>query len=200
MRGAAIRSFAPVLTRGEPVTTRQTRSGFTVLELMVVMALLLILALVALPSFEGLRGNSRQKAAVDLVRTRIANARTRAMETGVPHRLAISTDGTKIRLAPDVPEFAELPPAEFSSSGAKVNEDSLDRATAGLQTQDGTPAAFSDGTWTTIATFKPDGTCVEDNAIVTINEGDFPPMRIHIRGVTGTSRILPAQPTTGASQ
>jgi prepilin-type N-terminal cleavage/methylation domain-containing protein len=181
-------------------TPSPPRPGFTVFELVVVLAILLMLAALTLPSFEALYGNSKQRAAVDLVRTRIANARTRAMETGAPQRLAISTDGTRIRLAPDGPNFADLPAAEFSTSNAKVNEDSLDKATAGLSVDEGTPAPNGDGNWQTIATFKPDGTCKEDNAIVEIRQDGYPPIRIQIRGVTGTSRILQNQaPNPGAA-
>jgi prepilin-type N-terminal cleavage/methylation domain-containing protein len=180
------------------VRTRTPRAGFTILELLVVLAMLLLLAALTLPSFAGLRGNSKQKAASDIVRTRIANARTRAMETGVPHRLAISADGKKIRLGPDVPDFANLSASTLGNLNAAVNEDSLD-ADAGLQNDDG--AANNEGTadgWKTIATFKPDGTCVEDHAIVTLQEEGFPPLRIQIRGITGTARILPVQTGTGA--
>jgi len=174
------------------VKRQAARSGFTIMELLVVLALLLLLAAITLPSFAGLRGNAKQKAAADLVRTRIANARTRAMETGVPHRLAISSDGTRIRLAPDVAEFASLPASKSGNLSADVNEDLLDKATAGLSNEDGTDnTGGSADDWKTIATFKPDGTCVEDNAFITLNEDGFPPLKIHLRGVTGTARILP---------
>ena len=38
-----------------------------------------------LPSFSALKGNSRQKAAADLVRARLADARAKAMEDGQPY-------------------------------------------------------------------------------------------------------------------
>ena len=63
-----------------------------------------------------------------------------------------------------------------------------------MQVEDGAQPAFNDGNWTTIATFKADGTCKEEHdVIVALHEGTFPPLRIHIRTVTGTARVLPVQ-------
>ena len=187
--------FLSPVAPGVAVRKPLPRAGFTIIELVVVLAMLLLLAALTLPSFAGLRGNAKQKAAADIVRTRIANARTRAMETGVPHRLAISSDGSKSRLAPDVPEFATLAASRYAGTNAAVNEDTLDKATAGLSNADGTDSqGTSADDWKTIATFKPDGTCQEEHdAIVSLHEDGFPPLRILIRGITGTARVLPAQ-------
>src|SRR5262249_8187452 len=108
-------------------------------------------------------------------------------------RLAISTDGTKIRLAPDGADFANVPADTQGASSAAANEDTLDKATAGLSLDDGVAAPGGDGDWVTIATFKPDGTCKEDNAVLEIRQDGYPAIRIQIRGVTGTARILPNQ-------
>ena len=155
--------------------------------------MLLLLAAITLPSFSGLRGNSKQKAVADIVRTRVANARARAMETGVPHRLAISSDGTKIRLTPDVSDGGA---SQTGGSNVVVHEDTFDKAvTARVMNADGVDIQTSSGDgWITIATFKPDGTCQEDHdAIVHLKEETFPDLRIQIRSVTGTARVLPAQ-------
>ncbi|HJZ58222.1 MAG TPA: prepilin-type N-terminal cleavage/methylation domain-containing protein [Gemmataceae bacterium] len=173
--------------------TPQPRPGFTLLELLCVLALLLILAAVTLPSFDAIRGNSRQKAAADLVRTRIADARARAIETGVPYRLAISTDGTRLRLAPDGADFANLPASDQVIGAGKVTEDQLEKATAGVAPPDGSPVPAGDDNWVTVATFKPDGTCREDLVVFEVREEGYPPIRIQIRGLTGTDRVLPNQ-------
>ncbi len=59
---------------------RPTRPGYTVLELCVVIALLVILGAAIIPGIPGIAGNVRQKAAADLVRARMADARAKAME------------------------------------------------------------------------------------------------------------------------
>lgn len=167
------------------------RAGFTLMESMAVLAVLLIIAAVTFPTFRGLKGNSDQKAAADVVRGRIADARGMAMEYGQPYRLAISADGTRIRLAPDTADFASLPAAEHASASATCLESRLDKCTAGLAADDEGSGPLGDGEWLTVGTFLPDGTCREVGTVVTVNESNFPPIRIQLRGVSGSSRVLP---------
>ena len=49
----------------------------------------------------------------------------------------------------------------------------------------------------TIATFTPDGVCLEDNVIVQVLEANYPPIRIHVRGIVGGSRVLPMDAQNG---
>jgi len=170
---------------------RPRRAGFTLIESMAVLALLLIIAAVTFPTLRGLKGNSDQKAAADVVRGRIADARGMAMEYGQPYRLAISADGTRIRLAPDTTDFATLPAAEFAGAAVTCLESRLDKCTAGLAADDDGAAPGSDGEWQTVGTFLPDGTCREVGSIVTVSEVNYPPIRIQLRGVSGSSRVLP---------
>jgi type II secretory pathway pseudopilin PulG len=178
----------------------RTRPGFTVLELLVVLILLIILAAVTLPNFVGLKGNAAQRAAADLVTARIADARARAIETGVPYRLAVYQDGTRIRLARDVMEFGELPVANPPSGASLASEDTLQEATVAVEPDPvfGGPPADPTG-WVTIGTFTPDGVCREENVVIQVLEGNFPPIRIHLRGIVGNSRVLPLDSQGGMS-
>ena len=174
------------------------RPGFTILELLIVLAVLILLAAVTLPSFVGLKGNVHQRAAADLVNARIADARGRAIEFGVPFRLAVSPDGTRIRLARDVPEFAELPVDNPPGGDSRSSEDTLQNATVMVEPHPelGPPPSDAGG-WVTIATFTPDGVCLEDNVIVQVLETNYPPIRIHVRGIVGGSRVLPMDAQDG---
>jgi hypothetical protein len=158
---------------------------------MAVLAVILVIAAVTFPTLRGLKGNSDQKAAADVVRGRIADARGMAMEFGQPYRLAISTDGTRIRLAPDTQDFGSLPAAEHAGATVTCLECRLDHCTAGLVADDDGVAPGSDGEWQTVGTFLPDGTCRETGTVVTVTEASFPPIRIQLRGVSGSSRVLP---------
>jgi type II secretory pathway pseudopilin PulG len=174
------------------------RSGITLLELLVVLALLIILASVVLPSVTALWGNTRQKAAADTIRARLADARGRAMEHGVPFRLAVNSDGTRLRLGPDVPEFASLPADDPPSGSSKVSEDRLEKVTAEvLPDPDAPPPAADPGGWVTAVTFLPDGTAREDTVVIAVREGDFPPIHVRVRGVTGSVRVIQTQPGSG---
>ena len=181
---------------------RASRSGFTLIELMVVLALLIIFAALAIPSFAGLKGNADQKAAMDLLRARIADARGLAMEEAATYRLAVNKDGTKIRLAPESADFSHLPASEDAGGGAKVIESSIDKATITISadSEAGAIAGEDQDDWITIGTFLPNGTCREDSTLVEVHEGNFPAMKILLRGVTGTARlVLPDSSANGGS-
>ena len=168
------------------------RPGFTLLEVTLAMAVVLILGAILVPTLNGLKGNADQRGAADAVRSRIADARGLAMEHGTPYRLALSSDGTRLRVAPDGPTFTAGAGGEASAS-ARVIETKLEKVTAVVL--DAEVAIDSD--WVTIGTFLADGTCREDNATVEVREGNFPPMRVQLRGVTASSRLLPPEKTGG---
>ena len=169
------------------MTTRSTRRGYTLLELVVVMAILLLLAAVVLPSIGAFRGDTRLRAAADVIRGELATARGHAMESGVPYRVAINQAGTRIRRAPDGPEFAQTEAFGHPDGNAKVVEYAFEHVTAEILAG---PESAGDSEWRTIATLLPDGTALEENVVVGVREDDRQPMRIHVRGLTGTSRVV----------
>lgn len=172
---------------------------------MVVLAIIVLLSAMAFPSFSAIRGNSDQKAAADQVRARIADARGLAMHESVPYQLAVSADGTKMRVAPDTADFASVPCSDESYGGAKAIETTFKNATVAV-TED-SDSDDSTNSWTTVAVFLPNGTCrgaaAEDGTVrnalpvLEVRETDFPPIRIQIRGLTGTSSVLPHDAPNG---
>jgi len=171
------------------------RRGYTILELLVVLALLVILGAAILPSISGITGNVRQKAASDLVRARMAEARAKAMETNQPYRVSLSDDGSRIRVAPDDPQYATTPADRPAGYQSKVTEDAIEKASAHVLIDPNDPPPERDASgWTTVATFLPDGPCREANVTVEVREKNYPPIRIRIRGVTGATKLLPVDP------
>jgi type II secretory pathway pseudopilin PulG len=171
----------------------------TLVEVMLVMALLVILGAVVLPSFAGMKGNADQKAAADLVRAVLADGHGLAAQSAIPYRLAIQQDGTRLRLAPDGPDFATLASAEHTGHSVTVLDLKIEKATLSLaQSRPDAPLPTADsGGWITAATFMPDGTCLEDRVLIEVHEKGFPAMRISLRGITGTTRVLPASHNGG---
>lgn len=159
------------------------------------MALLILMAAVALPSLGGLKGNADQKVAADQLRARIADARGLAMQEGLPYRLAVHKDGNKIRVAPDTPEFARVPVSDVAGGSVKAIETKIEKATINVVESDTEAEQLDD--WITLGTFLANGTCREDSTLIEVIESSFPAIRIHLRGVTGTARVLPMDP--GAS-
>lgn len=172
------------------MTTPAPRRGFTVFEIVVVLALLLLLAAVLLPSVGAFRGDTRQRAAADLIRAELAVARSRAMEEGRPYRVAVSADGKRVRRAPDGPEFATAAGFGHADSSAQVVDYPFDEVTAEVVSEQPDSGPVQIDNWVTIATVQPDGTCREDGALVLIKEEDGSTMRVHVRGLTGASRVV----------
>lgn len=180
--------------------TPRRRPAVTLMELVVVLALLLILAAAIAPSISGMRGNDYQKTAADVVRTRLADARAFAMEDGKGYRVAVSTDGTKIRLAPDAATFSEGSAGEADFL-ARTSETTLEKATVEVAQEADQDAPETDGGgWVTIAAYKPDGTCRRDRALVNVKQDGYQPIQIQVRGVTGTVRTTPNTPGNANGQ
>jgi Tfp pilus assembly protein FimT len=182
---------------------RHNRSGYTILELCAVIAIIVILGAVLVPLLSNSYSNSRQKAAADLIRSRIVEGRAKAMEQGTWYRLAVNSDKTRIRLAPDAgvngTDFASLQAPEKTSFNAQVVEDKLDHATAELQL-DPNDTRTNDSDWNTIMTVGPEGICREQfNTTVVIKEEKFEPLWIQVRSILGSSGIVPA-PQNGSKQ
>ncbi len=72
---------------------KSARDGYTLLELLLVMAIILITASLAVPAIEGMMTDSRMKAARDMVRARWADVRGQAMKEGRPYVFGV-VDGT----------------------------------------------------------------------------------------------------------
>jgi prepilin-type N-terminal cleavage/methylation domain-containing protein len=170
------------------------RRAFTLFELLVVMLLLLILAGVVLPSIGAFRGDSNQRAAADVLRGELAVARARAMEEGVPYRLAVTENGERLRRAPDGINFPETTVTNNTGGSASGVEYTFAEVKVGVVAAEGQQALASDG-WVTIATVMPDGTCREDVTLVEIKEDNRASMFVRVRGVTASSKVLPASST-----
>lgn len=186
------------------------RKGYTILELVIMLAVLIILGAAIIPSLAGYYGNTRQKEAADLIRSRIVEGRAKAMEQGVWYRLAVNQDKTRIRLAPDGPNFSSATPSDSSALNAQVTEDTLDKeVTAEVATDPNSMqssggggsssssdntlsngAVASDGDWLTVMTVGPEGICKENATTVTVKQGKFEPILIQLRGIVGSADII----------
>ena len=171
--------------------TARYRRGYTLFELIVVMAVLLLLAAIILPSLSAFRGDTRHRAAADTIRSELAVARARAMEEGRPYRVAIShPDGKRIRRGPDGIDFTQSAPFDGPSGSAAVVDYEFDYVTASVVSETDLQPEPTAG-WITIATLLPDGTCREDTSLVVITEPDNGSLRVRVRGLTGSARVVP---------
>jgi Tfp pilus assembly protein FimT len=180
------------------------RKGYTVFEILIVMALLILLGAVIVPTMSSYYGNTRQKAVADLIRARIVEGRAKAMEQGTWYRVAINQDKSRIRVAPDAgvngQDFASLTPGNSNAPGTTVVEDKFENATAELIIDPtDTTRTTPDGEWITVMTIGPEGICKESDTVISVKELDYQPIQIRIRGIAASAAIV-GLPTNGSKK
>jgi prepilin-type N-terminal cleavage/methylation domain-containing protein len=178
-----------------------TRRGYTLFEMIVVVALIALLAALAVPPIESMYAESTLQAAVDQVSGKWAAVRARAVIEGRAYRFCIHSNGSDFRAAPDAPEFwsgGDAPTeAEVSGDAPLVVQDSLPRGIRftmdgdvpgpGVNVAAGAAGASTDsdaGAWSTVAVFLPDGTAQRDGEI-RFRSADSGPIALRLRALTG---------------
>src|SRR3954465_12191015 len=77
------------------------RRGFTILETMLVLSLIVVVAAIAIPSIDSMYSGVKLTSAADAVRSQWAEARARAAEDGVAYRFSVVPQTGKFKVAPD---------------------------------------------------------------------------------------------------
>jgi prepilin-type N-terminal cleavage/methylation domain-containing protein len=95
----------------------ERRPGFTLLELLLVLAVVLLVVAISWPSLESWFQAHRLQQGVDLVREHWIMGRTLAMKEGRPYRFGFVLNGTAFRLAPD--EIESWPELSGMSNGPR---------------------------------------------------------------------------------
>ncbi len=155
------------------------RRGFTILELTLVMALIIVIAALAIPSFEAMYSGVKLTTAADMVRAHWANARARAVEDGIPYRFAVVPQSGRFKVSPD----AEDAPTDDTGDPPLLVEDTLPGDVT-FADANGSNVENSDGEYQTLIVFYPDGTAREDVEVGFRGRGTRT-MVLRLRGLTG---------------
>lgn len=159
--------------------TRPTRrDGYTLLELVAVLAAIFILGAIILPTLTGLRGNTNLKAGEDILSSLLAQARAKALEDGRNYKLSITADGRTVRIEPDASATASQPEQPIT------RQEDLPKGVTMVILENDNPVTDAPGLQR-VATLLPDGTCREDNVFVQLSEPGSAPRTLRIRGLTG---------------
>jgi len=170
-------------------TAMTPRRGFTMLEVMLVMAVIIMLAAIAYPSIETMYGQSRLYAAADQIRARWNDARSQAIEEGRAYRFAIQNDG-RFRIAPDSQKYwpnGTTAPEEPDDPDTPELE-IIETLPEGVHFAEGLGGEPGDGEWQTVVRFLPNGTASLD-VEVTFQMGSTRPLHLRLRGLTGAVSI-----------
>ena len=174
------------------------RRGYTLFEMAIVLALLVLLAGLAWPSLESMYSDYKLQSAVDEVRGKWASLRARAIIEGRPYRFSVVPGGGEFRGAPDAGDFwggGDAAASGDSDNAPLVFEDTLPRGiTFGMGDAGGPTSPADDsaagaapvnsGAWTTVAIFLPDGTAQQDAQIVFSYPGSGS-IALRLRALTG---------------
>ena len=173
------------------MTRQLPRAGFTLLEVMLVMAILIIFAAVAAPTIFSVTRDTEIKAAADTIKARANDARAAAVGENRTYRLGLSGDGTQIRVAPDDAAFDTMGlNGDSTVEGPTVIVDRFGKdVTATVIPDPEFPTITDDAGWIRVATFKSDGTARRDAAIQ-VNQPSVAPLRVNIRALTGATTIV----------
>ncbi len=167
------------------------RDGYTLMELIVVIAILLVVTAMAIPAFLNWLADARAAAAADMVRARMTDARARAMADGKPWRLAYLANTGFLQLAPE--ESTEWDNVQTSNlRQAELIREELPKGILLVSGPDelvGKRDAGSAGnTWETIAIYLPNGSARDDSTTYFGKVGVMP-ARARLRALTGSVAI-----------
>ncbi len=189
------------------------RRGLSLLEMMLVLAVLVAAAAIALPALHGPMSDQRLRKAADLVLTQWARARLEAMKTGQMQvfRYEIGTEYYQVQPRFDgsillegsadaerlmAPDMLQSPVADGRDSllgvagkrlpsGATFFAGRTDSDARSMQLQNEDPNVLLSGTTAQPIIFYPDGTASQSVLVLT-NERFF--VQLRLRGLTGVGR------------
>jgi type II secretory pathway pseudopilin PulG len=178
--------------------TRTKRSAYTLFEVVLVMAVMVIAAGMSYPSLKSMYPPYKLNGAVDSVRAAWAEARNHAIAEGRPYRFSLESGGGHFRVAPDASDYwpsgeggndplgkgtvivKALPSGVRFGVGDKA-PDEPPAETGNAKEEDQPPS----NNWITGVVFLPDGSAKQD-VTATFRVRGARPATLMLRGLTGT--------------
>jgi hypothetical protein len=182
------------------------RSGLTLVELCLVLALLVVVAALAVPAMQGTFSRAALHGGGDLLRGAWAKARLAAMQSGQVYAFRFEPNGSRFQIvalnAIGLPESSEMAPDDPDT--AHDVSDMLRLPTSRLP--EGVVFAAGDisasnqvsaimpessaGPWSMPVLFRPDGTTSDASILLTNDRQQT--IRVTLRGLTGISNTIDA--------
>ena len=190
---------------------RNHRRGFTLLEMLLVLALIVTVASLAVPSIRGSLRGQRLRQGAERLRAELIAARVKAMRTGITHAFVLSTTTGAFLSLPHAPNAEELTEAQLGALAAQTDAAATIQAGGSLpegvgeslpegvtfgavsawddHSMQGAVGAASGGGGEIVPSilFFPDGTSTNAQFTVVGERGDT--ILVTLRGLTGTVRV-----------
>ncbi|HEX5103456.1 MAG TPA: prepilin-type N-terminal cleavage/methylation domain-containing protein [Pirellulaceae bacterium] len=186
------------------------RRGFTLLEMLLVLAILVAVAALAAPALKGVIEGAKLRSAADTVRTEWMRAHVKAMKTGRIQVFRYEIGGTKYTIQPWIAGDDALESSAPAVHGFEVADEAQDTANTGMEHElpEGTTfvggdalvesrslaieQATADSTssaaeWSRPILFYPDGS-TSDAYVIVGNERKVG-LRVGLRGMTGAASV-----------
>jgi prepilin-type N-terminal cleavage/methylation domain-containing protein len=210
-RSDAARRLVRFQAAGVPALASRHQRGFTLMEIMIVLFVIILASAIAIPAVIGSLSGQRLKSAAEAMRVAWSRAHVKAMKTGRIQVFRYEIGGSKFEVQPWVaaddateaavettPGFGAQPVAQnalddFQTStlpeGVTFAAGEAKFDSRAYEVEDFfTVNSQSDGTtWSRPVLFYPDGSASDSYVIVT-NEKNLA-YRIQLRGLTGTSYV-----------
>jgi prepilin-type N-terminal cleavage/methylation domain-containing protein len=168
---------------------QRNRRAFTLLELILVLAILVILGALAYPSIEGMYGGVRLRAGADALRGALAGARSHAMDEGRPYRFCVMPSRGNYRVAPDSSAYwgGGATAADDPNNPPLVLEETLPKDIV-FAMDDASAGGGEAGGWVPVVTFLPSGEASDDRQF-TLRLPGAKPIVVRLRALTGMVTI-----------
>ena len=171
---------------GRDLPHNARRRGYTLLELMLVLGILLILAGIAWPAVQGMYQRHRLQTAAEDVRAHLAGTRLRAIDSDTVYQFVYEPGGQAYSVQPY--EASALPttsamlpePIRFDAT------DALNDSTDFLLNQSSSAGAGTTNLSTPIL-FAPDGSSIDATVSLVDDEGRT--IRLSVRGLTAAVSV-----------
>jgi prepilin-type N-terminal cleavage/methylation domain-containing protein len=164
---------------------RRVRIGFTLLELMLVMVIIVVAASLSLPAMESMMADGRLKAARDMVRARWADIRGLAMREGRPYKFSIIEQTGKFRIEPE----DSTAPSDTDDPATILEDELPPTILFNNQSSGGGSGSASSGGYECLVVYLADGTARDDVQIMFGKEGTRP-IGLQLRALTGAVTLI----------
>ena len=178
---------------------RRTRRAYTLLEMLLVLAILVILGALAYPSIDGMYSGVKLRAGADALRAALMQGRSHAIDETRSYRVCVIPGAGSFRVAPDSPEYwggsGGTPTPDDPNNPPYVQEDKLPRGIVfvmgdvGAGSAGGPSGSGGDsGGWVPVVTFLATGEATADTQVVLQVPGTRP-LVVRVRSMTGTVTV-----------